>query len=312
MENKYKVGDRVQVKSFEELKEEFDIKHDIDYYQKHLGEFLFSDNRKWFTPTMLKFCGKITRIEKVDDCSRGVYSLECSPDYAFTDGMLKPVEFEYVELKLDSNGFIIDLTNDKVSMSSDTTENSKNELEERKMEDIKLLNVYEEKGLFRLKELKDKEYESIINAKSFIAKFRVITDVYNNACKELFESQHREEPDLDIYPIRKNNYGNGCDYVIDDEYLDKIDEEVIEKYAKLGKDFADNVNECRMQVRLIQQTSNSYDDIMKVLKLYNIIDDNGKVVTYEPTIVEEKKEEKEVKPKRKYTKRKQVNEDNSK
>ncbi len=307
MENKYKVGDLVQVKSFEELKEEFDIKHDIDYYETHAYEDLFEDDCVCFTSPMIKFCDRIAKIINLDGDDK--YALEGLPYLTFTESMLKPVELETCSFKLNSDGLTLNWT-DEVTTKSYPIEDLK-KLEERKMEDIELLNMYEEKGLSRINELFKKEVETTYETNEFVAKFKAIKNVYNKACEELYKTQREKFNDNKPFPIMKNYCPSNCDYELNDDYYNIVSVDVNHKYDKLRTEFKNKVEECNMQIRLIQQTSNSYEDIMKVLKLYGVVDDNGKVVTYEPTIVEEKKEE-EVKPKRKYTKRKQVNEDNRK
>ena len=312
MANKFKVGDIVRVKTFEELKKDFNLAYDIDYYKDN--DYVFKDGACRFTAGMLECCGDFGKIIQVDNTEWGIrYIISICDHYRFTENML---------VKLPSIDEVEPATIDDDFYATSEIPNfvEKNcfkvyREEEKEMEDIKLLNVYKDRAITHLRELYDEVFENIKNSNEFIAKFRAITDVYNNACKELFESQHREEPDLDIYPIRKNNYGNGCDYVIDDEYLDRIDEELIEKYEKLRKEFTDNISECRMQIKLVQQTSNSYEDITKILKLYGIIDNNGKVVTYEPVnkkdTIKDGPVKETFKPKRKYNKKQKVNENNN-
>lgn len=308
MANKFKVGDIVRVKTFEELKKDFNIKHDMFYYETEV--VVFEDDGCAFLSDMLIYCGKITKVGMIPYDENNRYCLEGCGMYRFTERMIDKLpsidEVEPATIEQDVDSITIKIPNfvEKNCLKVYREE-------EKEMEDIKLLNVYEDRAITHLRELYDEEFENIKNSNEFIAKFKAITDVYNTACEELFKLQHEKQPNVDIYPIRTNNYPNGCNYAVNEEYLDKKETELQEKYGKLKQEFDDKLNECRMQVKLIQQTSNSYEDIMKVLKLYGVVDDNGKVVTYEPTIVEEKKEE-EVKPKRKYTKRKQVNEDNRK
>ena len=86
MKHKFKVGDRVKIKSWKEMEKEFGVDSHGDIKAQY-----------YFTKNMQKFCNTYATIKKIDD--KGVCLLEdfskkglCYGDYFFTIDMLKPVK----------------------------------------------------------------------------------------------------------------------------------------------------------------------------------------------------------------------------
>ncbi len=91
--SQYKVGDRVQVKTLEELKAVPGAK--VNEVSKHIN---FGDG--WWSPDMNQFCGRyfvVSRCNLPRDCRRNTYRLNASSTHYFTESMLKDPEYKTIK-----------------------------------------------------------------------------------------------------------------------------------------------------------------------------------------------------------------------
>ena len=87
---KFKVGDRVKIKSWEEMRKE---------YKGNDNVVIFSPNKVSFIKDMKKFCNTTQVIKQIDFNQRiatrpayFTYLLENGEDWSFCDEMLKPLK----------------------------------------------------------------------------------------------------------------------------------------------------------------------------------------------------------------------------
>ncbi len=90
--NKYKVGDRVVVKSIEE------IKSMPGSSPLRIGGMRLPDGGCW-DPVMEKFCGMTAKVIADYDMDRDRYDLDITSNHYFSENMLEPFKEPLAEIK---------------------------------------------------------------------------------------------------------------------------------------------------------------------------------------------------------------------
>lgn len=146
--------------------------------------------------------------------------------------------------------------------------------------EMELINIFEEKSKKNISDYYDNELEKHKNDNKLKSQFEAIVKEANEKIRKLYESQDLTKDNL--YQIVENpalvtQIGYKLQYTGSDKAIREIRE--------LEKDELSNIdellNEVNAQIECIEEHSdNEYEEIMNVLKDYNIVDEKGKIKPY--------------------------------
>lgn len=148
-------------------------------------------------------------------------------------------------------------------------------IDERKEEkEMELLDVYKKNSEREFKERIEKEIKKRISENVTIKCFDELVRVFENSCKDLFENQT-----VDNIILEKTGYMNSYAYDYS-TVKQKIRCDVQEEFETLKEKYNDKIEEVEAQIKMIKETSNDYTYIMTMLRTYDIIDGEGKVLNF--------------------------------
>lgn len=166
--------------------------------------------------------------------------------------------------------------------------------ENLKMENIKLLEMYEHDTEAKIEDAFRTEVKETVRKNSLYTRYNELVDEFEKRMEILFESQTLGE-----YPvIAHSGYANNYKYDISSDFIRNIENELSKKYSDMKLALDEKLSEIKAQLELAQtcgDDSNKYYLMNNILTDYGILDSKGRLAKYElpveKEVVEEPKEE---------------------
>lgn len=298
----FKPGDVVRIRSWDDMKSKYGLRDD-DCIDCLCG----------FVSDMKHLCGKSGLVIKsvVDDVVKFL-NFDCdwsistdmlerdygtwmipsgltavSPElYEFRGAMLDSLKIkDYCELDIKQTN---DLSKFVEQLSTDRIENK----EKKEGNEMKLVEIYEERALKIINDSQRKEIDEIIQKNPIITKFNKLVEDFEKKTAELYASQNLLDDIVLVEHISSSLYK----YKISSAYRDKIGFDIDDKYNKIRENLRTKLEEVNAQLELYERmpAEDAVLEIQTMLVSYGVLNNDGTVATY---IIpeEDEKEEKESK-----------------
>ena len=147
---------------------------------------------------------------------------------------------------------------------------------------MELINIYKEKSLENIEKYFEKEEKDYLESNEIRKQFEAIINEANEKIKKLYESQNLFEESLYKITEKSQPAYDDINYVLFHKFSDSGITNIREKHTKINNELYETLNEVQAQIECIEDHSeNEYEEIMRVLKDYGIVDEKGKVTPYQ-------------------------------
>lgn len=254
------------------------------------GTIEFRVNKDTFQKT--KDFVKETPVFTITDKGLTFYDKDGAEIGGFTSDGVRPKDCIEVS-QLYPNMMIVD-TEAEETFNKFLQKRIKDKKENFKMENIKLLTMYEKEAKAKIEDAFRTEVKETVRKNSLYTRYNELVDEFEKRMEILFESQTLGE-----YPvIAHSGYANNYKYDISSDFTRNIENELSKKYSDMKLALDEKISEIKAQLELAQtcgDDSNKYYLMNNILTDYGILDSKGRLAKYElpveKEVVEEPKEE---------------------
>ena len=162
--------------------------------------------------------------------------------------------------------------------------------ENLKMENIKLLEMYEHDAMEKIENAFKTELEESVAKNPVYVRYNKLVEEFERNMEMLYDSQTLGECPI----IEHSGYANNYKYSISIDFIRNIEFELTKKYDSMRAVLCDKISEIKAQIELVQKfsgESGNYFAINTILTDYGILDSTGKLAKYELPVEKEVVEE---------------------